>query len=122
MVELGDPPPQSDLRPLLFDGLPTFDELRETNINLWPAWRITRCDEPAWWIGALSASAAFARDHNLLQTYRAKLGSIPVSEFRVDKSEADGRSSTFPIWEIVNELLVARLVERGLVLTSVNNR
>lgn len=104
----------NDLRHLLFAGIPTFDRLSNADTNLWPAWRITRSDEPAWWIGALSAAAAFARDHDLLDSFRSKLSSIPISELRTDKSDAEGRSSTFPIWEIVNELLVARLLERGL--------
>lgn len=110
----GDTLPTIDLRSLLFAGIPTFDRLTEHDPNLWPVWRITRSDEPAWWIGALSAAAAFAREHNLLDDYRAKLGSISVSEFRVDKSDAEGRSSTSAVWEIVNELLAARLLERGL--------
>jgi hypothetical protein len=104
----------SDLRPLLFGGLKTFDQLTASDPQLWPVWRITRCDEPAWWVGLLSAAAAFAEDHGLLSVYRAKLDAIPIAELRVAKGDAERRSSTFPVWEIVNELIVARLLERAL--------
>ena len=104
----------TDLRPLLFGGLPNFDSLSASDDSLWPVWRVTRSDECAWWIGALSAAAAFAEEHGLLETYRAKFAAIPVSELRTDKAEAAHRSSVFPVWEIANELIVGRLLNRLL--------
>src|SRR5688572_19833468 len=104
----------ADLRPLLFGGLPNFDSLSAVDDHLWPVWRVTRSDEPAWWIGALNAAAAFAEEHGLLERYRAKFASIPVSELRTDKAEAARRSSVFPVWEIANELVVGRLLNRLL--------
>lgn len=104
----------SDLRPLLFRGLPNFDTLRSPQRDVRPAWCITKSRRPGWWIGALSAASAFAQEHDLLTVYRAKLAAIPLSRLSVAKSAVRSGSSTFPIWEIANELLVARILEHGL--------
>lgn len=81
---------------------------------MWAVWRIARSDEPAWWVHSLTAAADFARQHGLLDYYRTKFRGISASDMRVEKARAAGRESTFPIWEIANELVVARYLERAM--------
>ena len=103
-----------DLRSLVFGGLSWYDALDESNPSTWPAWRVAKSNEQAWWAALLNSAFAFAQDHSLVETYRAKFGGISLSELRLEKADREARTSTFPIWQIANELIVARYLERVL--------
>ena len=103
-----------DLRSLLFGGLSWYDALHESHHSTWPAWRIAKSNEPAWWTALLNSAFAFAQDHSLVETYRARFSGISLSELRLEKADRESRTSTFPIWRIANELVVARYLERVL--------
>jgi hypothetical protein len=106
--------PSADLRPLLFSSSAWYKSLSESHEDTWPVWRITTSDEPAWWVDVLNVAAEFAQDHGLLDHYRAKFAGIPPGALTLKEAEAKGRRSTFPIWEIANELIVGRYLERVL--------
>lgn len=110
-----DPP--GDLRPLLFsasawyEALSTSGSLEEADSN-WPAWRVTVSNEEAWWYQLLNVAAAFARDHHLLDRYQKKFAGISLNELSRETARIRGRSELFPVWEITNELIVGRYLER----------
>src|SRR5262249_34233219 len=94
---------------------PWYAELRAKGPrNLWPAWRVTRSREPAWWKGALEVAGRFAIEHDLLDVYRSRFAGIPLNDLTTDRANREFRMSTSPIWEIANELIVARYLERVL--------
>lgn len=107
-------PNNDDLREVLFGGLPWYEALRESDPSTWGAWRTAKATEPAYWIPLLNAGFAFAVEHDLVDCYRIKFGGISLGDLRVDKAERERRTSTFPIWEIANELIVARYLEKVL--------
>jgi hypothetical protein len=103
-----------DARHLLFADAPWYAALNADSPGMWGAWRIAKSNEDAWWKHVLHVAAVFASEHNYLPAYRARFAGIPAAELTVDRAERDGRSSTDPIWDIANELIVARYLERVL--------
>ncbi len=106
--------PPHDLRSLLFGGLAWYEALDEGDDATWPTWRIAKSHEPAWWKALLNSAFGFAQDHTLVERYRARFSGISRSELRLEKAQRESRTSTFPIWEVANELVVARYLERVL--------
>jgi hypothetical protein len=104
----------SILRDQLFSSAPWFESLTEGDESMWPVWRITRSAEPGWWVGMLECASWYARQHHLLDHYRKRLGAISKRDLTIECGEAEGRSSTDPIWQIVNELIVAHYLEQVL--------
>jgi hypothetical protein len=103
-----------DYRPLLFDGLPWYDQLAEDNAEFRRPWRIIRSKEPAWWVDLLSAAASFAQEQNVLEHFRRRLAGIPSSNLKASRAARENRSPIFPIWEIVNELIVGKCLVEAL--------
>jgi hypothetical protein len=109
--------PSDDLREVLFGGLVWYEALSEAETSTWGAWRTAKGTEAACWIPLLNAGFAFAAEHDLVDRYRIKFAGISLGDLRLDKAERERRVSTFPIWEIANELIVARYLEKVLEWT-----
>ena len=103
-----------DLRLLLFEDCAWYRDLDQDTKDLWVAWRITKSDEPAWWRELLIVAAAFARDHDLLSEYRRRFAGISAQALSDTAGKTLNRSSVSPIWEIANELIVGRYLEKVL--------
>lgn len=67
----------------------------------------------------LSAAAAFARDHDLVDVYRARFRGIEPQDLLPERAAAKRRTISSPIWVIAHELVVARFLERVLGWTYV---
>jgi hypothetical protein len=101
-----------DLRPAFFAGLRWYDELAEPKDDEISAWRVAKWTDSAWWIDLLNAGLSFARVHGLESRFRASFASIRPQDLLHQRAQAEGRSVSFPIWEIANELIVAGYLER----------
>jgi hypothetical protein len=104
----------TDYRRALFEGAHWYGTLAEDTPDHWVLWRVSRSSEPAWWNDVLEAAAAFADDHGLLELYKARVSSIPLRDLRQSVADSEARSAVAPIWDIVNELIVARYLEKVL--------
>lgn len=100
-----------DLRPLLFGDAEWFRRLKEPSGDDPSAWYMTKGMD-YWSRPLLNAAAAFARDHSLLDTYRARFAGIRPQDLMPDRAAANNRTVSAPIRAIANELIVARYVER----------
>jgi hypothetical protein len=100
-----------DLREQLFGAATWYEDLEESTEGLWVLWRVTKSSEPAWWKDVLEVAAAFAADHGLLEGYRSRFASIPLRDLTESVAKTEARSAVSPIWEIANELIVARYLE-----------
>ncbi len=93
-----------DLRADFFSGLDWYETLTApTSGREKTAWYVAKGLEPWWFVQALNAALAFAVEHELVDVYRQRFAGIRPQELR---------TVVFPIWEIANELLAARYVER----------
>jgi hypothetical protein len=104
----------TDLRHLLFDGTSWYANLTSAAPDHWVLWRISKADESAWWRELLICVAAYARDHDLLPSFRRKIEGIPSNSLSDSSGNREARSAVAPVWEIVNELVVAMYLERAL--------
>lgn len=82
--------------------------------NEFSAWYAAKSDVPASWGELLSVAGQFAIDHGLLQLYQTRFAGISLAELQPRRAEVSGRSASAPIWEIANELIVGRYLERVL--------
>lgn len=103
-----------DLRSLYFARAAWYDGLTADATDTWAAWRVLKSSEPAWWVNLLNVAFAFAEEHNLRDHYQRKLRGISLTELSASKADREFRGVLFPVWEIVNELIVARYLERVL--------
>lgn len=103
-----------DYRPLLFGGAVWYEALQEPaqDSDVPSAWGMAKLPDGEWWVQLFSAAAQFAVDHGLVDHYRTKFRGIPPAEIGAAKAAAEYRSVSAPIWEITNELVVARYLER----------
>lgn len=102
-----------DLRPLLFEGAEWYDQLSGPTDGVPSVWFVAKAT--GWWGGdVLSACAAFAREHDLLDDFRLKFRGIEPQELLPERAVAKRRSVSSPIWVIAHELVVARYLERVL--------
>jgi hypothetical protein len=99
---------------LLFDGTGWYTGLEQNTRDHWVLWRITKSEEAAWWRELLIGAAAFARDHDVLSSYRARIEGVPLKSLSDSAGKAEMRPSVSPLWEITNELIVGMYLERAL--------
>jgi len=95
-----------DLRPVFFERLDWYQALRPED---GASWNVVRGPNKSWYTRSLNAALAFALDHRLYDTYRARFAGLSIKALR---PAADGHSSAFAIWGVANELLGARYLER----------
>jgi len=106
-------PLTTDLRPTFFGGCEWYETL-SLPAEVPTAWWVAKDTEPNIWVGVLNAALAFAVEHDLTDIYARRFAGISPQELRHDRAQRKGRTCSFPIWEIANELLVARYLERVL--------
>lgn len=100
-----------DLRPLFFGRLDWYESLLPPS-NKPSAWWIAKEADPNVWVDILNAALTFAVEHGLADVYRRRFAGISPQDLRHERAQREGRTCSFPIWEIANELLVARYLER----------
>ena len=100
-----------DLRPEFFGGLEWYENLSPPSGEP-SAWRMAKGAEPNIWADILNASLAFAVEHDFVEVYRQRFGGISPKDLQHEHARREGRTCVFPIWEVANELLVARYLER----------
>jgi hypothetical protein len=103
----------TDLRPLLFDGLPWYNSLEEPSAGVESAWYTIK-GYISWGGPLLSVAAGYAREKGLLATYRERFRQIAPHDLTPAAARSAGRKVTDPIWSIANELIVACYLERVL--------
>ncbi len=100
-----------DLRPAFFGGFAWYDGLSPQDDEP-TAWWVAKGTDPNPWVDSLNAALAFAVDHGLVDHYRTKFGGISPPDLDHKRAKREGRTCATPIFEIANELLVARYLER----------
>src|SRR5690242_16320263 len=103
-----------DLRPLFFAGFAWYDGLAPP-VGEPSAWWVAKSagpEDPNPWVDTLNAALAFAVEHDLVDQYRARFGGISSGDLHPERARREGRNCATPIFEIANELLVARYLER----------
>lgn len=104
-----------DLRPLLFAGARWYETLEEPGPDEESAWYVAKSPEPfSWPTKVLSAAAAFAVDHGILPTYRARFAGVRAIDITAKRAERERRNASTKIWEIAHELIAGRFLERVL--------
>jgi hypothetical protein len=100
-----------DLRPTFFGGTEWYERL-DAPTGQPSAWWVAKDVEPNLWMDILNAALTFAVAHDLVDHYRTKFGGIAPRDLDHDRARREGRTCAAPIFEIANELLVARYLER----------
>jgi hypothetical protein len=104
-----------DLRQEIFASFGWYKQLERAGFEGAPIVKaLVARTKPAWWIDLLNVALHYACDKGLLDTYSARLATLRTSEFREDVAIAEGREPDFPLWEILNELIVAAYLEHVL--------
>ncbi len=100
-----------NLRPQFFSGLEWYEGL-SAPAGEPSAWWVAKDGDPNVWVDILNAALAFAIEHDLAEVYRRRFAGISPQDLHHERAQREGRTCSFPIWEIANELLVARYLER----------
>lgn len=103
-----------DLRPSYFGGLDWYEGLREprSKQDEPTAWYCAKDAVDDWYVLQLNAGLAFADEHGLHERYRKLFAGIRPPDLLPTRAKAERRTVSFPIWEIANELIVGRYLER----------
>lgn len=79
------------------------------------AWSVVKGPlEDDMWAMLLNAALGFALAHDLLDPYRKRFEGLSLGHFTLTRAEKEGRTQSFPIWDIANELVVGSYLERVL--------
>lgn len=101
-----------DHRELLFGYSAWYKALTEPEEDVSSAWHVAKNPLGDWPVQLLAAAAAFAIDHDVLSIYRERFAAIPGASLGLERARAKHRTVSGPIWEIANELIVGRYLER----------
>ncbi len=104
-----------DLRSELFGQFEWAKQLRRSRYANAPVARaIIERTEPAWWIALLNVALYYAKSKGLYEHYIGRLSSLRPSQFYEYVANAEGHEEELPLWEILNELVVAAYLEHAL--------
>lgn len=108
-------PSGKDYRPYFFGHCDWYQSLEKpTDPDEESAWYVAKAHQAEWFVLALNAGLAFARDHGLEACYSRRFAGISPRDLTPKRARQKGGTVSSPIWEIANELVVARYLERAL--------
>ncbi len=103
-----------DLRETYFGSAPWYRDLGEPTSGEPSAWHLAKAPPSRTHVALANMGLEFAEEHGLRHSYSAKFAGIPRAELTPERATTQARSVTFPISEILNELIVGALLKRGL--------
>ncbi len=102
-----------ELRPMLFSGIPWYEQLAERPSTEPTAWFLLRDPEPEWYVQLLNATIEFLQRHKLVPLYRGRLRAIRPGDLTPGRAQSERRNVSQPIWDVLNEPLVGLVLERA---------
>jgi len=108
-----------DLRSRFWTGLDWYESLAPPHGNEASAWFLAKVPPVRWEVPLTNRALQFAVDHGLEGEYRGRFAGIAELDLTEARAKAEYRSVTFPIGQILNELVVGSLLESVLHWTYV---
>jgi hypothetical protein len=106
-----------DYRPILFGGAPWYEALQPPIGGEPSAWHVAKQplgNRASHGAQVLNAAATFLQDHGLIERYKRLFAGINSLDLQPARAAAQGRTVTSPIFDIANEFIIARYLDRVL--------
>lgn len=107
-------PELDDHRAEFWSGSEWFDSLDEPRDGISSAWWLAKGDRSSWFAVVANLGLAYCLRRGLRDHFRRRFQSIPAKDVSHARAHAERRSASFPIWEILSELVAAAFVEGAL--------
>lgn len=104
----------SDLRAEFWGGSEWYVALEKPRDDVPSAWWLAKGESTSWSATIANVGLAYGVRCGLSESFRNRFQAIPASDVTYERALAERRSPSFPIWEILSELVAAAFIDGTL--------
>ena len=103
-----------DLRADFWGGSEWYADLEKPRDDVPSAWWLAKGECASWFATIANVGLAYGVRRGLREPFRRRFQAIPARDVTYQRAFAERRSPSFPIWEILSELVAAAFIDGTL--------